>query len=88
MKQQRLTSEQAFRAMSLFLEQYYARSGQAAELGAVLGDIQLNADDGRPYDPAAWSDWLAAIGAALEEPKPTDAVTNECLAISQRRKHR
>jgi hypothetical protein len=34
-----------------------------------LGDIQLNKTDGRPADPAAWDDWLAAVDAVCREAK-------------------
>ncbi len=61
MKKKLLSLEQAFQAMFVFLNDYYERTGGKAELGEVLGDIQLNRADGMPADPAAWGDWLAAI---------------------------
>ena len=61
MKKKMLSSEQAFQALFVFLNDYYERTGGKAELGEVLGDIQLNSADGVPFDPAAWGDWLAAI---------------------------
>jgi hypothetical protein len=60
MKKQQLSPEQAFKAMSVFLERYYERTGRQPELGILLGDLQI-AGDGAPFDPAAWGDWLAAI---------------------------
>ena len=69
MKKRLLSSEQAFRAMFIFLYEYYERSGRSGELVDVLGDIQVNATDGMPADPAAWDDWLAAINEATEIPQ-------------------
>jgi hypothetical protein len=69
MKKKLLSPEQAFRAMFVFLEAYYHRTSGSAELGDVLGDIQLIASDNRPADPAAWDDWLAAIGTGSAESK-------------------
>jgi hypothetical protein len=68
MRKQRLSSEQAFAAMSVFLDRYYARTSGNGDLGALLGDLQVNRRDGRPLDPAARTDWLAAIEAVLEAP--------------------
>ena len=67
MKKQRLTPEQAFAAMALFLERYHARSGDSDELAALLGDIQINERDGLPLDPAAWTDWLSAVEDVIAE---------------------
>jgi hypothetical protein len=61
MKKKPLSPEQAFRAMFVFLDAYHERTSGKAELGDVLGDIQLNENDSMPADPAAWGDWLAAI---------------------------
>jgi len=66
MKKKTLTPEQAFKAMAIFLSRYYERTGGKGELGAILGDIQVNRQDGLPFDPAAWEDWLAAINHVLE----------------------
>jgi hypothetical protein len=60
-----LSGEQAFQAMSRFLERYYERAGGRGELAAVLSDIQTM-PDGRPADPAAWEDWLDAVRVVLE----------------------
>ena len=60
MKKTLISPEQAFRAMFVFLDEYYKRSKGEAELGDVLGDIQLMGD-AMPADPAAWGDWLSAI---------------------------
>jgi hypothetical protein len=63
-----LSPEQAFQAMSLFLCRYYERTGGKGELAAILGDIQMDDEYGRPFDPAAWDDWLAAINHVLKRP--------------------
>jgi hypothetical protein len=57
---EQMTPQQAFNAMSLFLERYYQRVGEPSELGAVLSDIQL-LPDGSTADPAMWNDWLEAV---------------------------
>jgi hypothetical protein len=68
MKKKLLSPEQAFRAMFVFLSEYYDRTQGTAELGEVLGDIQPNAN-GSTMDPAAWGDWLAAVDAACTTSK-------------------
>jgi hypothetical protein len=62
-----LSPERAFAAMALFLERYLARTGDSDDLAALLGDIQINERDGFPRDPAAWTDWLAAVEDVLAE---------------------
>ena len=69
MKKKPLSPEQAFRAMFVFLDAYHERTAGKAELGDVLGDIQLNENDRMPADPAAWGDWLAAVGSVLDQSK-------------------
>jgi hypothetical protein len=64
-----MNAEQAFKAMLVFLDAYDQRTSRTAEFGDVLGDIQLNKTDGRPADPAAWDDWLAAVDAVCREAK-------------------
>ena len=67
MNKKTLTPEQAFRAMFIFLSEYYERTQRQAELGSVLSDIQTSRTDGLPADPAAWDDWLAAIKSMREK---------------------
>lgn len=67
MRKQRLSPEQAFAAMVLFLERYCARGGCGDDLAGLLGDIHINERDGLPIDPAAWTDWLSAIEDVLAE---------------------
>jgi hypothetical protein len=64
---QTLSAEQAFPAMFVFLQQYYERGGRKDDLTAALSDIQSVCEDGTPADPAAWTDWLDAIGTVLEQ---------------------
>jgi hypothetical protein len=61
-----LSGEQAFQAMSRFLERYCERTGGKGELAAVLSDMQIM-PDGRPADPAAWENWLDAVRMVLED---------------------
>lgn len=51
--------------MSAFLEPYYDRIGGDGDLGALLGDLQINRAAGSPLDPA-WTDWLLAAEEILE----------------------
>jgi len=67
MNKKTLTPEQAFRAMFIFLNEYYERTRGQAELASVLSDIQMNRSEGLPADPAAWEDWLAAIKSVREK---------------------
>lgn len=52
----KLTIEEAFKSMVLFLEGYYERTG-SDDVGGLLGDMMI-LDDGTTADPAAWNDWL------------------------------
>ena len=68
--------------MLVFLNDYYDRTAGKAELGDVLGDIQVNESDGMPADPAASADWISAIDAVLK--KPADAAGRTPLRRSTR----
>jgi hypothetical protein len=60
-----LTQEQAYRAMFIFVRTYYYRIGNvSAEIGELLGDIQLS-EDGTPADSAMWQDWLTAVAKVV-----------------------
>lgn len=72
MRKQRVSPEQAFAAMVLFLERYHARGGRGDDLAGLLGDIHINEHDGLPLDPAAWTDWLKAIEDVIAERAPND----------------
>ena len=58
-----MSERQAFIAMKLFLERFYGHAGNDME--TVIADITLEAD-GRPLDPAAWSDWIRCVEEAKE----------------------
>ena len=53
-----ITARQGFLAMIRFLEAFYARAGD--DIPTLLTDLQIQ-QDGGPYDPAAWSDWIDAV---------------------------
>jgi len=63
-----ISTRDAYRAMFRFLEAYYHRTG-SDELGALLGDLAID-EDGQPMDPAAWTDWLAAVNAVIGGGEP------------------
>jgi hypothetical protein len=59
-----LTENEAFQAMTLFLEQFYKHAG--GDFMTLLVDIGLEADGGT-HDPAAWADWMDCVRAVKEE---------------------
>ncbi|HZK89832.1 MAG TPA: hypothetical protein VFC56_06755 [Stellaceae bacterium] len=75
MKHQRLSPEQAFAAMAMFLDGYHARTGGRGNLGALLGDLEVNKRDGLTVDPAAWTDWLTAVEEVLARDRNKQLVT-------------
>ena len=65
-----LTEQQAFAAMFRFLTDYWVRNGRPDEIGGLLGSLNPDiAGDGKPADPAAWSDWVVAV-RAVERSQP------------------
>jgi hypothetical protein len=58
-----INDREAFVAMKLFLEQFYARAGNDME--TLIADITLESD-GKPLDPAAWDDWVGCVEKAKE----------------------
>jgi len=50
--------------MFFYLDAYFERNLNA-ELGSVLGDLQL-LEDGSPADPAVTQDWKQAVRKATE----------------------
>ena len=56
-----LSEREAFRAMSLFLDQFAARAGD--DLATLMSDISVDVDGGT-FDPAAWDDWIACVRRA------------------------
>lgn len=61
----RLTSDQARRAMLLYLERQWARA-PGLSLGDVLSDAQV-LEDGGSADPAALAEWRDCVAAVLAE---------------------
>ena len=61
-----LTAGQGFRALGKFLDAYFARTGGRGELRTIVGDVELEGN-GTSTDPAALSDWSAAVREMLEE---------------------
>ena len=64
-----LTTVEAFRAMFIFLDHYYARGGCESEDIAILlsGISQTLWTDGSTNDPAQWQDWLVAVQTAKDK---------------------
>ena len=58
-----LTPEQAFAALTLFVNQFADRAGN--DLLTLIGDIQLD-DQGHTFDPAAWDDWMECVRQVVE----------------------
>lgn len=61
----RLTNQQAFQAMVLFLEGFYERT-KSDDVGAILSDLIL-LEDGNTADPAAWDDWMKCVYKVLSK---------------------
>ena len=65
MSEQKLTVEQAYRAMFYFLEQEYERT-KMDEIGGLLSSLSWEITQGEgPADPGAWQDWKEAVQKAL-----------------------
>ena len=62
---EKLTLIQAYKAMLIFIEDYYYRGGEPGDIGLLLGIMQL-LDDGKPADPAMWNDWVTAVNRVTE----------------------
>ena len=58
-----LTSEEAFKAMIAFLEEYYSRTGSDS-IGSLLGSMNL-LTDGKPVDLAMWREWSKCVNKIL-----------------------
>jgi hypothetical protein len=54
-----MAEREGYLAMVEFLRVYVDRA-RAGSLATLLGDGEIDAD-GMPFDPAMWSDWLAAV---------------------------
>ena len=62
---EKITIEQAYKAMFKYLENLYFIS-KSNDLGGFLGSMML-LDDGKPADPAVWQDWLKAVKESVSE---------------------
>lgn len=69
MSNNKLSLEQSYLAMQLFLEKYYNLTG-SDDIGSLLGSMQMS-DDGKTMDPAIWDDWLSSVEKTLENSKKT-----------------
>lgn len=55
----RMTTDQAFDAMKIFLEKYWESTGKSDELGLLLSRLDNSFTiSGQPHDPALWDRWL------------------------------
>ncbi|MDO4795656.1 MAG: hypothetical protein Q4A28_06940 [Brachymonas sp.] len=64
---EKITVEQAYRAMFYFLENEYELT-HSEELAGMLGSLSWEIFDGGPADSASWSDWLNAVKKAINKP--------------------
>jgi len=64
-KMDRLTEQQAFEAMKLFIESFYERT-KSDDMGGLLGDLIL-LEDGKTADLAAWDDWMKCVHKVLNK---------------------
>jgi hypothetical protein len=61
MSDERMTNDDAYRAMYAFLTGMHERTG-SGELGAILGMLST-LPDGSPADPAITAEWAEAVEA-------------------------
>jgi hypothetical protein len=60
---ERLTEREAFDAMALFLEKFYATT-DSDDVGALLGSMMV-LEDGGTADPAVWGEWVNCVNEVL-----------------------
>lgn len=60
-----LNEEEAFEAMSDFLEKYYQRTN-SDDIACVLSDIAFLGKK-ETADPAAWHDWIDSVNKVLNQ---------------------
>ncbi|WP_432663370.1 hypothetical protein R9X47_22665 [Wukongibacter baidiensis] len=60
-----LSKKEAYKAMILFLENYYSLSN--SEYIADLLSSMMLLGDGKPADSALWEDWIEAVNKTIEE---------------------
>jgi hypothetical protein len=71
----RVTADQAHRAMRAYLERQFARAPDI-DVAQVLSDCQM-LPDGPSADPAAWREWLQCVEAVLAEDSPPRKLAGE-----------
>lgn len=64
-----LSAREGYLVMVEFLRRYVERAG-AGSLATLLADVELDVD-GMPFDPAMWSDWIAAVDIVRGVPGPS-----------------
>lgn len=64
----KLTAEQAYRAMLAFLQREVELT-ESSDLADLVSEYRLGAD-GQPADPAVWNEWLEAVDKATGGGKP------------------
>jgi hypothetical protein len=62
-----LSSLEAYKAMILFLEEYYERTN-SDDIAVLLSSMQF-LEDGNTADPAIWKDWLDCVQKVRENNK-------------------
>ena len=60
-----LTPQQAYRAMLAFLQREVELT-ESADLADLVSEYRLGTD-GQPADPALWTEWLEAVGKAMQD---------------------
>ena len=63
---EKLTVQQAYLAMVIFLDFQNKSCSNEMEVGQVLGECSITVD-GSPADAAMWEDWLDAVEKARDE---------------------
>jgi len=64
-KDKKITVDQAFRTMILYLDMYY-NIFPSDILGNMLSDLQVCSDD-KTVDPAAGSEWIECLQKAISD---------------------
>ena len=62
-----LTIEEAFEAMTLFLEIYYENTN-SEDVGGLLSSMMI-LENGITADPAVWHDWIDSVEKAKQNIK-------------------
>lgn len=63
---EKITIEQAYRAMFYFLENEYELT-HSEEIGGLLGSLSWEIFSGGPIDASVWNDWLTAVSKAKKQ---------------------